>query len=71
MGVGQDDKRKYRKMKRTLKQAGNQKVRRQVKDQLRDDPNNAHLNDEPGYGHCETKYMNGMDQGKEDFGERK
>lgn len=71
MGFGQDDKRRYRKLKKQLKRAGNKKIRHEFKDQLREDPNNAHMNDQPGYGQCETKHMNGMDEGKQDFGERK
>jgi hypothetical protein len=70
MSFGQDDKRRMRQIKRTLKRAGNKKVRKDIKDLLRENPEEASAKDEPDYGELETRRMNGMDKGKQDFGEK-
>ncbi len=51
------DKREYRNLKRTLKKAGNKKLRHKFKEGLIHHPDEAHW-DEPDYGNCKTEEMN-------------
>jgi hypothetical protein len=55
------DKRQIRKLKRTVKKAGNKKRRRQLKDDLRDNPAEAHWS-EPTVGNLSSETLNGLDQ---------
>jgi hypothetical protein len=54
-------KRQQRKLKRDIKQAGNKKRRAKLKRDLRDNPNDAHLN-EPTVGGATSETLNGLDQ---------
>lgn len=55
------DKRQMRKLKRTVKKAGNKKRRRQLKEDLRDNPEEAHWS-EPTVGNLSSETLNGLDQ---------
>jgi hypothetical protein len=57
----QQDKRQQRKLKREIKQAGNKKRRLQLKNDLRDNPEEAHWN-EPSVGKQSSELLNGLDQ---------
>lgn len=57
------DKREYRELKRTLKKAGNKKLRNHLKENLRKNPEESHWEDMPDYGKCKTKDMNKNDKG--------
>ena len=60
------DKREYRQLKRTLKKAGNRKLRRQFKAGLQDHPEEAHW-DQPDYGNCKTSDMKRYSREKDDY----
>lgn len=55
-----DDKRLMRKLKRVVKRAGSKHRRHELKDQLRDNPTEAHWAEE-SYGRHESKPMNAAD----------
>jgi hypothetical protein len=55
------DKRKYRQMKRDLKQAGNRKRRRHLQREVRDHPHEAGLS-EFDFGRHGTAGLNGNDR---------
>ncbi len=55
------DKKQMRKLKRTVKKAGNKKRRRQLKDAVRDHPDEAHWT-EPTFGNASSQTLNGLDQ---------
>lgn len=55
------DKRRMRKLKRDIKQAGNKKRRAKLKRDLRENPEEAHWS-EPTVGKRSSEAMNGMDQ---------
>jgi hypothetical protein len=55
------DKRKYRKLKRNVKRAGNKHRRRDFDRALRDNPDEAHWKDE-NFGGNSSAAMNGNDQ---------
>lgn len=57
----QQDKRQQRKLKREIKQAGNKKRRLQLKNDLRDNPEEAHLS-EPTVGKQSSETLNGLDK---------
>lgn len=50
-----------RTLKRTVKKAGNKKRRRQLKEDLRDNPEEAHWS-EPTVGNLSSETLNGLDQ---------
>lgn len=54
------DKRMLRELKRVVKKRGNKHRRQQLKKDLEDNPEEAHLNEED-FGKCESKEMNGID----------
>ncbi len=54
------DKRRQRKLKRDIKQAGNRKRRRQLQRDLADNPDDAHLT-EPSVGRSTSAFLNGLD----------
>jgi hypothetical protein len=54
------DKREIRQLKRKLKQLGNQRLRRQVRRTLAEDPAAAH-EVEPDFGRFRTAELNGYD----------
>jgi hypothetical protein len=51
------DKREYRHLKRDLKKEGNKKARKRLKQDLRENPEEAHFGQELDYGNCKTKDM--------------
>jgi hypothetical protein len=55
------DKRKYRQLKRDIKRAGSKHRRRDFKRQLRDNPDEAHWQDE-NFGRYSSAAMNGNDE---------
>lgn len=55
-----DDKRFYRELKKQVKKAGNKKVRRDLKKQMDENPEEAHFLDDD-YGHNESSVFNGRD----------
>ncbi len=55
------DKRKYRKLKRNVKRAGNKHRRRDFKRQLRENPNEAPYQEE-NFGRNSSAAMNGNDR---------
>jgi hypothetical protein len=55
------DKRQMRKLKRSVKKAGNKKRRRQLKDDLRENPDEAHWT-EPEVGNLSSQSLNGLDR---------
>jgi hypothetical protein len=55
------DKRQIRKLKRSVKKAGNKKRRKQLKNDLRDNPEEAHWT-EPTVGNLSSATLNGLDQ---------
>ncbi len=61
------DKREYRKLKRTLKKEGNKKARKKLKEGLREHPDEAHWDDQPDYGNCETKKMKKYSGGDNEY----
>jgi hypothetical protein len=56
-----DDKRRHRQMKRDIKKAGNRARRQQLKRQLDDNPEEAHLA-EPSIGRNSSEPLNGIDR---------
>jgi hypothetical protein len=60
MGMNQD-KRQHREMKRSVKKAGNRKVRRDVQRTLRDTPEDAAFL-EANYGRYTSEPLNGIDR---------
>jgi hypothetical protein len=54
------DKRRYRKLKRQVKKAGNKSRRAQLKRDLTENPEEAHLS-EYDFGNQSSSTMNGMD----------
>jgi hypothetical protein len=60
---GSDDKRFYRDLKRKIKKAGNKKRRRLEKQELADNPGEAHWT-EYEYGRNSSEWLNGMDEDK-------
>jgi hypothetical protein len=59
--VKHDDKRQMRALKRAVKRAGNKHRRQELKRQLRDNPEDAHLAEED-LGGCESSTLNGLDR---------
>lgn len=57
--MSKDNQREFRKLKKDLKQTGNKKVRKQAKDFLSRNPEEAQ-DFEGDYGNCRTKEMNGF-----------
>lgn len=55
------DKRKYRQLKRDIKRAGSKHRRHDFKRQLREDPEEAHTKVE-NFGRCSSAAMNANDQ---------
>jgi hypothetical protein len=55
------DKRRYRKLKRDVKRAGTKKVRQQLKRDLVENPEEAAFT-EINYGHTASETMNGNDR---------
>jgi hypothetical protein len=55
------DKRKYRQLKRNVKQTGNKHRRRELKRELRDNPDEAHFQEE-NFGGNSSAAMNGNDR---------
>jgi hypothetical protein len=55
------EKRQLRKLKRTVKKAGNKKRRRQLKDDLRENPAEAHWS-QPTVGNLSSETLNGLDE---------
>ena len=55
------DKKQLRKLKRTVKQAGNKKRRGKLKRELRDNPEEAHWS-EPSVGKASSETLNGLDK---------
>jgi len=55
------DKRKLRKLKRTVKRAGSKHRRRDLKRQLAEDPEGA-ANADPNFGRYSSEGLNGLDQ---------
>ncbi len=53
--------RERREEKRLLKRKGNQRVRRQSKRHLHENPEEAHLHDEADYGRFRSADLNGQD----------
>ncbi len=60
--MDQDRKRELRQLKREIKQAGNQRVRRQLKRALAENPEDAPHATEPDYGRFRSEPLNGLDQ---------
>jgi len=56
----QDDKRFYRKLKKDVKRRGTKRVRQSLKQNLAENPTEAHL-DEIDYGKSSSRPLNGMD----------
>jgi hypothetical protein len=56
-----DDKRRHRQLKRDIKKAGNRVRRQQLKRQLSDNPEDAHLA-EPTFGRNSSEPLNGIDR---------
>jgi hypothetical protein len=61
MTMGKDRKRQYRELKREVKKRGNRQRRHFFKDQLRDNPEEAHLMDWNFEGKTRSESLNGMD----------
>lgn len=59
--MGRDRKRQYRELKREVKKRGNRQRRHFFKDQLRDNPEEAHLLDWNFEGKTCSEALNGMD----------
>jgi hypothetical protein len=59
--MNHDDKRRLRQLKRDVKQAGNRKRRRRLKESLRDDPEGA-AEVEFDYGRDSSVGLNGNDR---------
>ena len=59
--MNRDDKRPLRKLKRNIKQAGNKKRRQQLKRDLQENPEEAHLS-EPTVGKASSAALNGLDE---------
>lgn len=57
----QDDKRQIRNLKRAIKRRGNKHRRHELKDQLREAPDEAHLAEED-LGGRESRRLNGLDR---------
>ncbi len=55
------EKRQLRELKRTIKRAGSKHRRRQLKQELADNPDEAHSS-EPNFGRYSSSGMNGLDQ---------
>jgi hypothetical protein len=55
------DKRFYRELKRAIKQKGNRKRRRAAKQDVADDPTEAHWFEE-GFGKYRSDLLNGLDR---------
>jgi hypothetical protein len=60
------DKREYRELKRTLKKEGNRIARKKLKQDLREHPDLAHM-DDIDYGGCDTKKMTKYSRGKDEY----
>lgn len=56
-----DKKRFYRNLKRQLKKAGRRKRRRALKEDLAENPEEAHWS-EHEYGRSSTEWLNGLDR---------
>ncbi len=54
------DKKMLRQLKRIIKKKGNKHRRQQLKKDLIENPEEAHLNEE-NFGKCESQSMNGID----------
>jgi hypothetical protein len=61
------DKREYRQLKRKLKKEGNKKARRKLKNDLRDNPEEAHFENELDYGNCKTRDMKKYSGGTNEY----
>ena len=59
------DKREYRHLKRTLKKEGNKKARKKFKEDLRQNPEEAHFETDLDYGNCKTENMKKYSREKE------
>ncbi len=59
--MAQQDKKQLRKMKRDLKRQGSKRVRRRLKQDLRDHPEDAHQAD-VDFGRFTSQPWNGQDQ---------
>jgi hypothetical protein len=57
-----DNKKQFREAKRQVKKDGNRERRRHLKQQLIEDPENAHLDDEYDYGFNTSTDYNGIDR---------
>lgn len=55
------DKKQLRKLKRDIKKQGGKHRRRKLKEDLRDNPDEAHLS-EADFGRLSSETLNGMDQ---------
>lgn len=60
MGVNDDKKRELRKLKRVIKKAGSKHRRRDLKRQLRDDPEEAAFHEE-NFGRNRSAGLNALD----------
>jgi hypothetical protein len=57
----EQDKRRFRKLKRDLKRAGNKRRRHQLKRELIENPSEAR-SDEFDFGRTSSAFLNGMDR---------
>jgi hypothetical protein len=55
------DKKSYRELKQSIKRKGNRKRRRAGKQNLADNPNEAHWFEE-AFGKCRSEWLNGLDR---------
>lgn len=55
------DKRRIRKLKRSVKKAGQKSLRRRLERELRDNPEGAHES-KPDFGHSSSTGFNGLDE---------
>jgi hypothetical protein len=58
------EKKFYRELKRSIKQKGNRKRRRAAKQDLADNPKDAHWFEE-GFGKYSSEWLNGLDRPSE------
>ena len=59
-----DDKKQLRRLKKKVKQLGNQKARHDAKKLLRDDPTNEQLQEQTQHGKRTSQGLNGLDKDK-------
>lgn len=60
----QEEKAKLRKLKRKIKQQGNQRTRHRTKQLLNHDPDSPELNEQPNYQKLTSETLNGLDKDK-------